>query len=283
MVETRSGKPTTPYTKAQEKQAAAVLKERKEKEVKKELIRQAKKLALQQEQAAKTKKLEEEMERLGKEEEEKMKEVKEEEVEEEEEKEEPLERRRTEERGEFSGTKEEESGLEKKIFEWQDDGNGYRPVEFMSAMMPSEKVATSTYERELYALRQALDHWKHYLLGRHFKVYSDHDTLRWLKTQAKMTPKLTRWAAELDQYDFELKPVKGNMATGKEPLSTDCRAELFESLHEATEGTFLRGGTGISFLRFVYQGGAKRVALEERNLVAHLAFLLEHKLVGASS
>ncbi|GBG72342.1 hypothetical protein CBR_g11920 [Chara braunii] len=91
----------------------------------------------------------------------------------------------------------------------QDDGNGYRLVEFMSARMPSEKVATSTYERELYALRQALEHWKHYLLGRHFKVYSDHETLRWLKTQAKMTPKLTRWAAEIDQYDFELKPVKG--------------------------------------------------------------------------
>ncbi|GBG67270.1 hypothetical protein CBR_g88559 [Chara braunii] len=91
----------------------------------------------------------------------------------------------------------------------QDDGNGYRPIEFMSARMPSKKVATSTYERELYALRQALEHWKHYLLGRHFKVYSDHETLRWLKTQAKMTPKLTRWAAEIDQYDFELKPVKG--------------------------------------------------------------------------
>ncbi|GBG61665.1 hypothetical protein CBR_g23181 [Chara braunii] len=38
----------------------------------------------------------------------------------------------------------------------QNDGNGYRPVEFMSARMPSEKVATSTYERELYTLRQEL-------------------------------------------------------------------------------------------------------------------------------
>ncbi|GBG77240.1 hypothetical protein CBR_g23568 [Chara braunii] len=101
----------------------------------------------------------------------------------------------------------------------QDDGNGYRPVEFMSARMPSEKVATSTYERELYALRQALDHWKHYLLGRHFKVYSDHETLRWLKTQAKMTPKLTRWAAEIDQYDFELKPVKGKYNVVADALS----------------------------------------------------------------
>ncbi|GBG76173.1 hypothetical protein CBR_g21922 [Chara braunii] len=110
----------------------------------------------------------------------------------------------------------------------QDDGNGYRPIEFMSARMPSEKVATSTYERGLYALRQALDHWKHYLLGRHFRVYSDHETLRWLKTQAKMTPKLTRWAAEIDQYDFELKPVKGKYNVVADALSR--RAHYFGAI-----------------------------------------------------
>ncbi|GBG78041.1 hypothetical protein CBR_g25976 [Chara braunii] len=104
----------------------------------------------------------------------------------------------------------------------------WKPVEFMSARMPSEKVATSTYERELYALRQALDHWKHYLLGRHFKVYSDHETLRWLKTHAKMTPKLTRWAAEIDQYDFELKPVKGKYNVVADALSR--RADYFGAI-----------------------------------------------------
>ncbi|GBG83065.1 hypothetical protein CBR_g36682 [Chara braunii] len=110
----------------------------------------------------------------------------------------------------------------------QDDGHGYRLVEFMSARMPSEKVVTSTYERELYALRQALEHWKHYLLGRHFKVYSDHETLRWLKTQAKMTPKLTRWAAKMDQYDFELKPVKGKYNVVADALSR--RADYFGAI-----------------------------------------------------
>ncbi|GBG86074.1 hypothetical protein CBR_g40976 [Chara braunii] len=110
----------------------------------------------------------------------------------------------------------------------QDNGHGYRPVEFMSVRMPSEKVVTSTYERELYALRQALEHWKHYLLGRHFKVYSDHETLRWLKTQAKMTPKLTRWAAEIDQYDFALKPVKGKYNVVADALSR--RADYFGAI-----------------------------------------------------
>ncbi|GBG67242.1 hypothetical protein CBR_g88531 [Chara braunii] len=109
----------------------------------------------------------------------------------------------------------------------QDDGNGYKPVEFISARMPSEKVATSTYERELYALKQALEHWKHYLLGRHFKVYSYHETLRWLKTQAKMTPKLTRSAAEIDQYDFELKPVKGKYNVVADALS---RSDYFGAI-----------------------------------------------------
>ncbi|GBG77650.1 hypothetical protein CBR_g24098 [Chara braunii] len=110
----------------------------------------------------------------------------------------------------------------------QDDGHGYRPIEFMSARMPSKKVATSTYERELYALRQALDHWKHYLLGRHFKVYSDHETLRWLKTQAKTTPKLTRWATKIDQYDFELKPVKGKYNVVADALSR--RSDYFGAI-----------------------------------------------------
>ncbi|GBG69871.1 hypothetical protein CBR_g4698 [Chara braunii] len=43
----------------------------------------------------------------------------------------------------------------------QDDDNGYRPVEFMSARMPSKKVATSTYERKLYALSESADVAEH--------------------------------------------------------------------------------------------------------------------------
>ncbi|GBG88642.1 hypothetical protein CBR_g48173 [Chara braunii] len=86
---------------------AAILKEKREKE--------AKKKALQEEQAAKLKKIEEEMarekERLKKEEEAKLKEVEEEE----EEDEQPLERRR-EQRGQYSGSKIDE--MEKRISEW---------------------------------------------------------------------------------------------------------------------------------------------------------------------
>ncbi|GBG73279.1 hypothetical protein CBR_g12998 [Chara braunii] len=84
MVDTRSGRSTSPYTAEEEAKATALLKDRREKE--------AKKKALMQEQAAKLKKIEEEMagerERLKKEDEEKLKVVEEEEEVEEQ----PLER-----------------------------------------------------------------------------------------------------------------------------------------------------------------------------------------------
>ncbi|GBG79428.1 hypothetical protein CBR_g29575 [Chara braunii] len=154
MVDTRSGKSTTPYTKAQEEQVATVLRERKEKQTK-ELIKQAKKLALQEEQAAKRKKLEEEMERLKKEEEEKMKEVEEEEIEEEEEKEEPLLKRSAEQRGETSGTKKEESWLEKKLSEWVANLSLGEEEEAMLYVPPEEKEAViREWEAEKDPLRR---------------------------------------------------------------------------------------------------------------------------------
>ncbi|GBG65121.1 hypothetical protein CBR_g49484 [Chara braunii] len=152
----------------------------------------------------------------------------------------------------------------------QDDDNGYRPVEFMSARMPCEKVATSTYERELYALRQVLDHWKHYLLGRHFKVHSDHETLRWLKTQAKMTPKLTRWPAEIDQFDFELKPVKGKYNVVADALSRrsnyfgavvhylDIGRDLQEKVRQRRTGEDTGGQEAAEEERCTRRGGGGR-------------------------
>ncbi|GBG70628.1 hypothetical protein CBR_g7930 [Chara braunii] len=52
-----------------------------------------------------------------------------------------------------------------------------RPVEYMSKKMPSQKLAKSTYEKELYAVYKALTHWRHYLLGMFFILRTDHQTL----------------------------------------------------------------------------------------------------------
>ncbi|GBG77973.1 hypothetical protein CBR_g25904 [Chara braunii] len=128
----------------------------------------------------------------------------------------------------------------------QDDGDGLRPLEYYSKRMPNHKVATSTYMRELYALREALTHWKHYLSGHHFKVYSDHQTLQWIKTQTDLSPTLTHWLHDIDVFNFELKHKKGCYnrvanALSRHPEyltcpvdSYDLRGKLKEDLIEHT-------------------------------------------------
>ncbi|GBG89711.1 hypothetical protein CBR_g49564 [Chara braunii] len=91
----------------------------------------------------------------------------------------------------------------------QDDGNGLRPVEFMSKKIKTQKLQDSTYEKELYALVCALKHWKHFLLGRHFKIFSDHSTLQWMKSQGELNDKLARYIQFIDMFDLELKHKKG--------------------------------------------------------------------------
>ncbi|GBG59795.1 hypothetical protein CBR_g54898 [Chara braunii] len=91
----------------------------------------------------------------------------------------------------------------------QQDGKKLRPIEYMSKKMPSKKLAKSTYERELYALYKALVHWRHFLLGRFFYLRTDHQTLKWIKTQPTLSDALKRSIEVINQYDFKLEYLKG--------------------------------------------------------------------------
>ncbi|GBG83797.1 hypothetical protein CBR_g37597 [Chara braunii] len=101
----------------------------------------------------------------------------------------------------------------------QQDGKKLRPVEYMCKKMPSKKLAKSTYERELYALYKALIHWRHYLLGRFFYLRTDHQTLKWIKTQPVLSNALKRWIEVIDRYDFKLDYVKGEYNKVADALS----------------------------------------------------------------
>ncbi|GBG74851.1 hypothetical protein CBR_g19364 [Chara braunii] len=90
----------------------------------------------------------------------------------------------------------------------QQEGKKLRSVEYISKKMPSQKLATSTYEKELYAVHKALTHWRHYLLGRFFYVRTDHQTLKWVRTQPMLSNALKRWIEVIGQYDFEPQYIK---------------------------------------------------------------------------
>ncbi|GBG89159.1 hypothetical protein CBR_g48866 [Chara braunii] len=91
----------------------------------------------------------------------------------------------------------------------QQEGPKLRLVEYMSKKMLSQKLATSTYEKELYAVYKALTHWRNYLLGRFFILRTDHQTLRWMRTQSALFDALKRWIEVIEQYDFDPRYPKG--------------------------------------------------------------------------
>ncbi|GBG83850.1 hypothetical protein CBR_g37649 [Chara braunii] len=91
----------------------------------------------------------------------------------------------------------------------QHEGKKLRPVEYMSKKMPSQKLAKSTSEKDLYAVYKALTYWRHYFLGRFFILRTDHQTLRWMRTQSVLSDALKRWIEVIEQYDFDPQCLKG--------------------------------------------------------------------------
>ena len=66
-----------------------------------------------------------------------------------------------------------------------------------------------THDLELAASIHALKMWRHYLLDRRFVLMSDHSGLRHLFDQPNMNAKQARWLPMINEFDFEIRYIKG--------------------------------------------------------------------------
>ena len=83
------------------------------------------------------------------------------------------------------------------------------PVSYFSEKLTDAKRCYSNYDRELFAVIQALKFWRHYLLYRDFTLYSDHDALRFLHSQKKLSARHGRWTEFLQEYTFSIRHRPG--------------------------------------------------------------------------
>ena len=86
------------------------------------------------------------------------------------------------------------------------------------ALSSTQKVYCTSY-KELLAVVTFVKHFRHYLLGRHFKVRSDHGSLQWLTTWKDLEGMPARWMARLAQFDFDLEHRKGTAHGNADGLS----------------------------------------------------------------
>ena len=106
-----------------------------------------------------------------------------------------------------------------KVFDVSTDASGSgvgavlsqdsHPVSYFSEKLTDAKRRYSNYDRELFAVIQELKFWRHYLLYQDFTLYSDHEALRSLHSQKKLSARHGRSTEFLQEYTFSLRQRPG--------------------------------------------------------------------------
>ena len=92
-------------------------------------------------------------------------------------------------------------------------------VEFFSKRFDKTQRNYSTIEREAHAVINSLKHWRHYLVGKKFCIETDHKPLVWIRTKRDLSGKLGRWALFLEEFEYEIRFVKGSDNVVSDSLS----------------------------------------------------------------
>jgi hypothetical protein len=65
----------------------------------------------------------------------------------------------------------------------------------------------------------ALNKWHPYLIGRHFKVKTDHDSLKYFLEQRLSSEEQQKWVTKILGYDFEIIYKKGKQNVVEDAFS----------------------------------------------------------------
>lgn len=79
-----------------------------------------------------------------------------------------------------------------------------QPIAYFNKALSARTLSKFVYEKEIMALALSIQHWQHYLLGRSFKVYTDHRSSKHLLQQRLTTTDQQCWLAKLMGFQFEV-------------------------------------------------------------------------------
>ena len=117
-----------------------------------------------------------------------------------------------------------------------------RVVSYASRQLKPHEFNYATHDLELAAIVLALKTWRHFLIGNHCDVYTDHKSLKYIFTQKELNLRQRRWLELIKDYDMKLHyhPGKANVVADalsrKTYVNTLVRGgmpkELVEDLRE---------------------------------------------------
>jgi hypothetical protein len=93
------------------------------------------------------------------------------------------------------------------------------PLSFASRKLSTTEINYTTTEREGLAMVYALQKFHHYLLGEHFKMFTNHSALKYLVNELVLGGRICIWIMLFEEYDFEIVVKPGRMNKGPGHLS----------------------------------------------------------------
>jgi hypothetical protein len=119
-----------------------------------------------------------------------------------------------------------------KTFQVKCDASGFaigavlsqedRPIAYFSEKLNEAKLKYSTYDKEFYAIIQALKKWRHYLIPKEFVLYSDNHALQFVTQQEKLNEKHVKWVEYMQNFTFVIKHISGTANKVVDALSRKC-------------------------------------------------------------
>lgn len=82
-------------------------------------------------------------------------------------------------------------------------------VEYFSMRTTETESRYHSYELETLAVVRAIKHFRHYLLGKRFKLVTDCNSLKASRSKKELLPRVHRWWAYLQSFDFDIEYRKG--------------------------------------------------------------------------
>lgn len=113
-----------------------------------------------------------------------------------------------------------------------------RPIAFFSRTLNKSEQSHSSIEKEAYAIVESLKYWRHYLIGRHFEVFTDQRSVSFMFHQQHVSKikneKILRWRLELACFKFDIiyRPGSKNLTADALSRVTASIAPQFSDLKD---------------------------------------------------
>jgi hypothetical protein len=99
------------------------------------------------------------------------------------------------------------------------------PIAFARRKLSELDNNYNTMERQGLAMIYALHKFRHYLLGKHFKMLTNHYALKYLVNKPVLGGRIYRWLLLFQEFDFEVIFKPGNLKVGLDYLSRVTNGE----------------------------------------------------------